>query len=118
MNRVGLNRVARPVARRLAPFGNVIHRGRRSGREYRTPVNVFRTATGLVVALTYGPEADWVRNVLAAGGCEVENRGRRTRYGSPRVFRDETLQHVPAVARPLLRAIGAVDFLELVAADR
>lgn len=115
LNRVGLNRVARPIAARLAPFGVVVHRGRRSGREYRTPVNVFRTDGGLVVALTYGPDADWVRNVLAAGGCVVENRGRPTRYGQPRVVRDETLHHMPAVVRPILRAVGVVDFLELVA---
>jgi len=30
----------------------------------------------LVVALTYGPNADWVRNVVAARSCRVKWAGR------------------------------------------
>jgi len=30
----------------------------------------------LVVALTYGPDADWVRNVVAARSCRVKWAGR------------------------------------------
>ena len=62
-NRHATNRVLGPLAHFLPHFGVVIHRGRRSGREYRTPVNVFRRRGELLVALTYGPESDWVRNV-------------------------------------------------------
>lgn len=36
-NRVGLNRVVRFVAPWLPGFGLLIHRGRRSGRQFRTP---------------------------------------------------------------------------------
>ena len=75
LNRVGLNRLTRHIADRLPGFGIVLHRGRRSGREFRTPLNVFRTDDGFVIALTYGPEADWVKNVLAAGGCDLLTRG-------------------------------------------
>jgi hypothetical protein len=39
-------------------LGVVVHRGRRSGRVYQTPVNVFATEDGYVVALTYGPDAE------------------------------------------------------------
>ena len=67
-NKAGLNRVTRHIAPWLPGFGVVVHRGRRSGRRYRTPVNVFATADGYRFALTYGPDTDWVRNVLAAGG--------------------------------------------------
>ena len=48
-------------------MGVITHRGRRSGRIYETPVNVFRRSDGYVVALTYRAGADWVRNVLTAG---------------------------------------------------
>jgi hypothetical protein len=57
-NKVGLNRVTRRIAPWLPGFGVVVHRGRRSGRPYRTPVNVFATDRGYRFALTYGPDTD------------------------------------------------------------
>lgn len=76
-NRVVTNRVTGIVAPRLPGFGVISHRGRRSGRAYTTPVNVFRTAEGYAVALTYGAESDWVKNVEAADaahGAEARPR--------------------------------------------
>ncbi len=57
-------------------FAIVVHRGRRTDREYRTLVIAFLSPGGFVIALTYGPDRDWVRNVLAAGGCTIEWQGR------------------------------------------
>src|ERR671916_973589 len=88
-NRVVTNRVTGPLAARLPGFGVIIHRGRRSGREYRTPINIFRTSDGYVAALTYGV-TDWARNVLAADGCELEIRGRRMPLTDPRLVHDPT----------------------------
>ena len=31
---------------------------------------------GLVIELTYGPEVDWYKNVLAAGGCTIVWHGK------------------------------------------
>jgi deazaflavin-dependent oxidoreductase (nitroreductase family) len=79
-NRVVTNRVTGLFAGTVPGFGVVLHRGRRSGRPYRTPVIVYSGDGGdggYVIALIYGPGADWVRNVLAAGGCEMRLRGRR-----------------------------------------
>lgn len=106
------NRILGPVARILPGFGIVVHRGRRSGREYRTPVNVFKTPDGYVVALTYGV-ADWTRNVLAAGGCRIEIRRRPVQLTDPRVVRDPARKAVPLPVRPILAAIGVSDFLHL-----
>lgn len=50
-------------------LGVVVHQGRRSGKEYQTPVNVFAAPDGYVLALTYGADTDWVKNVLAAGAA-------------------------------------------------
>ncbi len=113
LNRVGLNRLTRRIAPRLPGFGVVVHRGRRSGRRYRTPVNVFPQPGGYVFALTYGPDADWVRNVLAAGGCELQTRGRRVRLTSPRVFHDETRGAIRAPERYVLPLLGVSDFLAM-----
>ncbi|MFC4050409.1 nitroreductase family deazaflavin-dependent oxidoreductase [Actinomadura syzygii] len=113
VNRVATNKVTEPFAARLPGFGIVLHRGRRSGRVYRTPINVFREPGGYVAALTYGPESDWVRNVVAAGGCDLVTRGERIHLTDPRIVHDETRRAVPAAVRPILGAIGVNDFLRL-----
>lgn len=64
-NRRVTNPILGRLAGRLAPFAIVVHRGRRTGREYRTPVMAFPRREGVVFALTYGLDVDWVRNVPA-----------------------------------------------------
>jgi deazaflavin-dependent oxidoreductase (nitroreductase family) len=116
-NRV-TNRITGPFAPHLPGFGVVHHTGRSSGRRYATPVNVFTRDGGFVFALTYGTQADWVRNVQAAGGCELETRGRRYRLVDPEIVRDETRAAAWWFARPILRLTGTADFLRLRIADR
>ncbi len=94
-------------------LGVVVHHGRRTGRVYRTPVNVFAAEDGYVLALTYGPDTDWVKNVLAAGCCELRTRGRVISLTSPRLFRDETRRDIRLLERQILRVIGVADFLSL-----
>jgi deazaflavin-dependent oxidoreductase (nitroreductase family) len=113
INRVATNRVTGPVARRLPGFAVVIHHGRLSGRRYRTPVNLFRSGDHYVIALTYGRDRDWVKNVLAAGGCEVETRGTLIRLVQPRIVIDEQCSLVSQLIRPILSAIGVSEFMEL-----
>jgi deazaflavin-dependent oxidoreductase (nitroreductase family) len=112
-NRRVTNRISGPLADRLPGFGVVIHTGRRSGQTYRTPVNVFRDADDYLVALTYGAEGDWVRNVQAAGGCELLTHGRRVRLTQPRLVTDPTLRWAPLLVRPLLRWVGVTQYLRL-----
>src|SRR5260370_22962617 len=75
-NRAITNRITSRFPARLPGFGIVTHVGRKSGRVYRTPVNVFRASEGFLIALTYGRESEWVRNVVAAEGCTLETRRR------------------------------------------
>ncbi|HKA85517.1 MAG TPA: nitroreductase family deazaflavin-dependent oxidoreductase [Acidimicrobiales bacterium] len=112
-NRRVTNHVTGPFAGRLPGFGVVVHRGRRSGREYRSPVNAFVTTGGYVLALTYGTESDWVKNVMAAGNCDLVNRGRTVHLTAPEIVHDETRRYVPGPVRPLLRALGVADFMRL-----
>jgi len=112
-NRRVLNHLTRPLARHLLGFGVIIHHGRRSGRIYETPVNVFRRSEGYVIALTYGAGADWVRNVRVAGNCDLITRGRRMRVVVSHIQHDEQLLLVPPIVRPILRLIHAADFLHL-----
>ena len=63
-----LGRIARSAH---GPFAIIRHVGRKSGKTYETPVIVFPFGGGFVLALTYGKEVDWYRNVTAAGRCVV-----------------------------------------------
>jgi len=113
-NRHVTNRVSRHVAGRLPGFGIVIHRGRRSGREYRTPVNAFRRPGGFEFALTYGM-TDWVRNLLHAGGGLLVYRGRTYRLSNPTIVdEDAGGTHVP---RPVRAILGALDVDRRLLAD-
>ena len=110
-NRRVTNRVLGPLAPRLPGFGVVQHVGRTSGRAYRTPVNVFRSEGRFVIALTYGRNADWVRNVQAAGGCTLTTRGRHHVLTAPQLIHDETRRLVPGPVRVPLRLLDVADFL-------
>ena len=66
-----------------------------------------------MIALTYGTQADWVRNVLAAGGCELVTRGQRYALADPEIVHDETREAATWFARPILRLVGAADFMRL-----
>jgi deazaflavin-dependent oxidoreductase (nitroreductase family) len=110
-------RVVNPVTRRFAGhlpgFAILTYVGRRSGRTYRTPINVFRNGQDYVVALTYGGGVQWVRNVLAAGGCELETMGRIVRLSEPRLFVDPGQRLIPLPVRLFLRLMGVTEFLSM-----
>jgi len=69
--------VLRLAGTRVLPlYGVIEHRGRRSGRIFRTPVVARPTAEGFVVPMPWGEGTDWYRNVRAAGGCTIRWKGR------------------------------------------
>ena len=107
------NRVTSRFAVRLPGFGILTHVGRKSGRVYGTPVNVFRAPEGFLIALTYGRESEWVRNVLAAGAGQLETRGVQYQLSSPATVHDPTRRRFPIPVRIVLRLIGANDFMRL-----
>ena len=107
------NRVSRLVAGRLPGFGLLVYRGRKSGAEYRTPMNVFRRGDEYVLALTYGSEVQWVKNVLAAGGCELVTRGRSIRLVEPRLITDPARSAMPFPVRQFLGLLRVTEFMRL-----
>jgi deazaflavin-dependent oxidoreductase (nitroreductase family) len=111
-NKSVTNRVTGSVAGRLPGFAILTHTGRTSGRSYRIPVNVFRRGDGYRFALTYGADAQWVRNVLAAGGCEIETRGRHIRLDRPMLVEDNSRRWAPFPVRRILGLIGANQYLQ------
>jgi deazaflavin-dependent oxidoreductase (nitroreductase family) len=112
------NRLILKVAGYLPGFAIVSHIGRKSGRAYRTPVNAFRTDDGYILALTYGATQRLVKNVLAAGSCELQTRGRRVRLFDPYIVTDETKVWAPLPVRLILNRIDAPQYMRLSAAHR
>jgi len=107
------NRFVEPVLRRWSRFGVVHHVGRRTGTAYRTPVTAFELDGVLVVALTYGPSADWVQNVIAGPG-QIERAGVRTDIAGVEVVgRDVAWAALPAFVRGALRVLRVRHFLLL-----
>jgi deazaflavin-dependent oxidoreductase (nitroreductase family) len=115
LNRRLFNPVVRTFAGRWgSPVALVEHRGRRSGRRYRTPVLAFRVDDGYLVALFYGAGSDWARNVLAAGSCTLERGGRRVELATPRLLdASEGMALVPTLVRPALRLLRVTRVLRL-----
>jgi len=107
------NRITSLFAGWLPGFGILTHVGRKSGKVYRTPVNVFRAPKGFIIALTYSSQCEWVKNVLAAGGCELKTVGRKYQLVAPNVVRDPTRRRFPIPVRFILRLVGADEYLEI-----
>ncbi len=106
----------RLVAGWLPPLAIIRHRWRRTGRAFATPVLAFGTGHGLIVGVLYGEVSDWVRNVRAAGGAQVQRRGAVSDYRHPRFLSsEEGMQFIPALFRGPFGALGVRYFLELTA---
>jgi deazaflavin-dependent oxidoreductase (nitroreductase family) len=88
--------------------GVLTHVGRTTGRTYRTPINLFRRGDECLVFLTYGSDVQWVKNVLAAGRCSVETRGRVVELIDPELIDDPQLRPAPLHIRFVERRIAGV----------
>ena len=114
-----VNPVTRPVAKRLPSFAVLTHRGRKTGRTYRTPLNVFRRGDDYFFFLTYGSDVQWVKNVLAAGSCSIETRGRVVELVEAELVTDPELRPAPSHVRFVEgRIAGATQYLRMRASHR
>ncbi len=107
--------------RRSGPVVRIHHLGRRSGKPYVAPVLGRPDHAGFLVPLFFGSEADWCRNVLAAGGCSIEVSGRSRAMGNPRVVagadvRAQVAGAFPRRERVFFRVAGITEFMLLDAA--
>ena len=110
------NRIQGLYAWLVPPWAVILHRGRRSGRPYRTPLFAFRRDRNLVIALLYGPESDWLNN-LRHGGGHVVRAGRTFVVGPPEVIEtsaaDELLARLSRPKRAYCRLAEKLAILEL-----
>jgi deazaflavin-dependent oxidoreductase (nitroreductase family) len=101
-------------SREFMPLALVRHRGRASGREYTTPVSARPTGDGFLIPLTFGEQADWIRNVRAAGGCRIQWRGREYPVVEPELVEWPVARAAfSPVERLLVPRLGITRFVRL-----
>jgi deazaflavin-dependent oxidoreductase (nitroreductase family) len=105
-NRHVTNPIQRLWAGWAPTFAIVEHVGRRSGKPYRTPVSVFSAEVdgkpGVAILLTYGPDRDWLKNLVAAGGGRMQHYGKTFGLTDPQVVsKAEAAPHVTRGWRPI-----------------
>jgi len=116
-----INKALSPVTvksagKREGPWASaaVHHVGRKSGREYVTPVWAHRVGRTFYIGLPYGTNVDWGRNVLAAGGCTIESGGVRYDTVSPAIVpAEEAAPQLPGLQRRMLGLMGVEAYLRL-----
>ena len=119
-NKNFLNKVLRRfVNLPFGPFALVKHVGRKSGKPYETTIMAFPIEKGFMIALTYGPEVDWYKNVQAAGACKLVFH--RKEYAINRLEPIEPAEAIPLFPQPqrtILKSLGLVhDFVKMMATD-
>ena len=121
VSRVAINPRQLATAGQPGAYASVIeHRGRVSGKPYRTPVAVRAVDGGWVISLTYGTRADWVRNVLAAGNATLVTEGETVRSLAVDVVplgRPEATAWLSSTERRLLQWFGIETCLRLAPSD-
>jgi deazaflavin-dependent oxidoreductase (nitroreductase family) len=111
-----LNRfVMRIAGRRYVPLYVLLrHRGRRSGREYATPVVGMRVPGGYAIPMAFGEGADWYRNIVASGGATIRQQGTEHQLGEPAAIDPASATSpFPGWQKPVFRALGIRRFLFL-----
>ena len=104
LNPLVVKRAGRPGFRMAA---QVRHTGRRSGRSYVTPAGARRRGDVIVIPLTFGTQADWVRNVVAAGQCSVRLDGQDYAATHPRLL---SVDQASDLIKPMFSPVERVSF--------
>jgi deazaflavin-dependent oxidoreductase (nitroreductase family) len=96
-------------------YASVIrHRGRSSGRQYETPVGASPTADGFVIALPYGTQADWLRNVMAHGSATIVHDGATYDVDAPELVPiAAVIEDLPSEDKRQLRLFNVTQCLRL-----
>ena len=108
-----INPFTRLFAGWLPGFAILTYVGRTSGRRYSTPINVFPRDGAYIFALTYGSDVQWLKNVTAAGGCEMRTRGRTIRLTEPELLEDRSRTLMPLPVRVILRLNRVTQFVRM-----
>lgn len=102
------------AGRRYSPQAIVYHKGRKSGRLYSTPIVVEPATNGFLIPLPYGTDVDWCRNILAAGQCTIQWRGKNYTVVEPvLVDAANVISELSQVRKKIFQIIGVRDVLKV-----
>ncbi|WP_313674498.1 nitroreductase family deazaflavin-dependent oxidoreductase [Mycolicibacterium sp.] len=79
-----INPIAVPLARVMPGITIIRHRGRKSGRQFETPVSAYRKGDTVAIMLGHG-KTNWVKNILAAGEADIRLGRRDVHLVNPRI---------------------------------
>lgn len=99
--------------RHVRAFAVIEHQGRRSGRTYATPVAARPTTGGFLVPMAFGDQADWFRNVQAAGGCTIRWNGAAYHVVEPEIIGWETAKPTFSRIERIFAPLFASQFVRL-----
>lgn len=107
------NRLQRLWAPYLPPWAMIVHVGRKSGKRYETPVTALRSrgpgsVDTISIILLYGSRTDWMRNLFAAGECELRRGGHTYKVVNPRVVTDPADPALHGLARQSAKRVGVL----------
>jgi deazaflavin-dependent oxidoreductase (nitroreductase family) len=118
-----MTEVLNPLVRKLAgrrhfPMAAQLHHvGRRTGRQYVTPVAARLKGDQFLIPLTFGNQSDWARNVSAAKGCIIRVNGQTYDASEPEFLNwsdaAPLVRSVFGVTRFSFRLLGIKQFMRL-----
>lgn len=104
--------MSRRAGRSHAYAAAIGHIGRKSGKQYSTPVGVERVQGGFIIPLAYGTEVDWLRNVVAVGRATITAEGEVHDVIEPEVIDAATaLPRLSAGPRRTFERLGITHYL-------
>jgi deazaflavin-dependent oxidoreductase (nitroreductase family) len=114
-NKYFLNPVLGALAGRKNWYAAAIrHTGRKSGKQYSTPVGAHRVQDGFIIPLGYGNRVDWLQNVLAAGRATVSAEGETHDVTEPEVIDAATaLPMLSSRRRRTFERVGIAQYLRV-----
>jgi len=102
------------LAREERGHGETSCAGRKSGKQCQTPVTARWTADGFVIGLPYGPNTDWLKNVLASGVATLVHNGSSYQCDEPEIISaSEAAGGFSAAERRILRLMGVDEYLRM-----
>jgi deazaflavin-dependent oxidoreductase (nitroreductase family) len=114
-NKYLLNPIMRARAGRKNSSAAVIrHTGRKSGKQFSTPIGADPVQDGFIIPLGYGIRVDWLQNVLAAGRATVVAEGEVHPVTAPEVIDAATaLPMLSPKRRRSFERIGIAQYLKV-----
>jgi deazaflavin-dependent oxidoreductase (nitroreductase family) len=104
-NKLELKRGVRPV---------LTHVGRTSGEVFHTPLDAHPVDGGFIFICMYGPDSDWVKNILASGTAHLTVEDQELDLDSPRLMTmDEALEQLPDSVKMPPSWLNVSDFLRM-----